>query len=171
MRIEMVVPEAKAGAVSRAIRGVHPYEEPAFDFHQLAADEEQPAGRIGVLQEAMSLAQLVQQIDRELDTASWAWGSPDRPIRRVAVVGGAADGEWRDARQAKADVLVTGEVKQHVGLEAAEEGFAIIAAGHYATEHPGCVTLRDRLAVELPDVEWLLYEPPAGSSGRPFIGR
>ncbi|HWA82839.1 MAG TPA: Nif3-like dinuclear metal center hexameric protein, partial [Fimbriimonadaceae bacterium] len=98
------------------------------------------------------------------------WGKPDRPIKKLAVVGGAADSEWRDARQAGADAFLTGEVKQHVGLEVVEEGFAIIASGHYATEHPGCRALRDRLAEAMPDVEWLLYEPEPGLAGRPVWG-
>jgi len=65
-------------------------------------------------------------------------------------------------------VLVTGEVKQHVGLEVSENGFAIVAAGHYATEHPGCVALRDRMATAMPEVEWIVFEPKAGHAGRPF---
>jgi dinuclear metal center YbgI/SA1388 family protein len=168
VRLEMVLPEARARAVAKAIRRVHPYEEPAFDFFLLQADEEQPAGRVGLLPNPMPLQELAALSDERLHTRSWAWGDPGRLIRRVAVVGGAADGEWRDARGAGADVLITGEVKQHVGLEAAEEGFALIGAGHYATEQPGCAALRDRLAAEMPEVEWLLYAPEPGFSGRPI---
>jgi putative NIF3 family GTP cyclohydrolase 1 type 2 len=86
----------------------------------------------------------------------------------VAVVGGAADGEWKAAQRAGASVLVTGEVKQHVALEASESGFAIIAAGHYATEQPGCSALRDRMATAMDGVDWALFEPEPGSAGRPF---
>lgn len=35
MRIEMLCPEDKAGAVERAIREIHPYEEPEIDFIEL----------------------------------------------------------------------------------------------------------------------------------------
>ncbi len=170
VRIEMVLPEERARAVERAILRVHPYEEPAFDFFRLATLAEQPAGRVGSLPLAMSLREVVALSNVRLETASWAWGEPGRKIKRLAVVGGAADGEWRNAREAGADALLTGEVKQHVGLEAAEEGFAIVAAGHYATEHPGSVVLRNRLAAEVPEVEWLMFTPEPGFSGRPVLG-
>jgi dinuclear metal center YbgI/SA1388 family protein len=167
-RIEMVLPEASAAAVARAVALAHPYEEPAYDFFALAPHSEQPAGRIGLLPEPLSLTQLVKHANASLDTASWAWGDPEMVIRKLAVVGGAADSEWRNAKDAGADAFLTGEVKQHVALEAAEEGFAVLACGHYATEHPGCAVLRDRLALELPEVDWQLFVPGYGASGRPF---
>lgn len=169
-RIEMVLLEDRARAVTRAVRRVHPYEEPAFEFFQLAADGEQPAGRMGALAEPTTLLGLLPMLDALLETTSCAWGKPDRQVKKLAIVGGAADSEWREARQAGADALLTGEVKQHVGLEAAEEGFAIIASGHYATEQPGCLALRDRLAADMPEVEWLLHVPEPGFAGRPLWG-
>jgi putative NIF3 family GTP cyclohydrolase 1 type 2 len=165
----MVLPASKARTVEKAIRRAHPYEEPALDFFQLADRNEQPAGRVGALLAPVTLGDLLAEANSKLQTASWAWGDPGRSIRKLAVVGGAADSEWREARDAGADALLTGEVKQHIGLEAAEEGFAVIAAGHYATEQPGCAALRDRLAAEMADVEWLLYVPPIGFSGRPNV--
>ncbi|HVT14132.1 MAG TPA: Nif3-like dinuclear metal center hexameric protein [Fimbriimonadaceae bacterium] len=170
-RVEMVLMEDRMRAVARAIRRVHPYEAPAFDFFRLASESEQPAGRIGVLPEPTTLRELLPYLDQRLETVSCAWGRPDRSIKKLAVVGGAADSEWREARQAGADALLTGEVKQHVGLEVVEEGFAIIASGHFATEHPGCRVLRDRLAEAMPDVEWLLYTPEPGLAGRPDWGK
>ena len=82
-------------------------------------------------------------------------------------MGGAADGEWLAARNEGADVLITGEVRQNIAVEASESGLKIVAAGHYATEHPGCAALRDRLAAKVPVVDWDLFEPAAGLGGRP----
>ena len=90
-------------------------------------------------------------------------------VRKVAIVGGAADGEWMAAQRAGADVFVTGEVKQHVGLEASESGLPILAAGHFATEHPGAAVLADRMRDLVPEVEWIVFEPAPGLHGRPFI--
>ena len=139
-----------------------------MDFFTLSPNPEQSAGRLGSLAQPLQLRQVVALANERLDTVSWAWGDPDRSIKKIGIVGGAADSEWREARNAGADLLLTGEVKQHVALEAAEQRFSMIASGHYATEQPGCATLRDRLAVEAPDVEWLLYVPPKGFSGRPL---
>lgn len=168
VRIEMVVPPSRKSAVTKALVKAHPYEEPAYEFVQLAPSQEQPMGRVGKLAEPMPLADLAAKVDATLETRSWTWGDPARRIRKVAVVGGAADGDWIAAQRAGADVLITGEVKQHIAVEATESGMCLLASGHYATEHPGCAFLRDRMAREMPDVEWLLFTPPPGRHGRPF---
>lgn len=169
LRLEMVLPAGRWTSVESAVRQAHSYEEPAIDFYPLTPCAEQPAGRVGSIA-PVSLSQFKGHVQDKLRSEVWAWGDPDRQISRVAVVGGAADGEWRAAQAAGADLFVTGEVRQHIALEAVESGLAIMAAGHYATEQPGVVALRDRLAVDVPDVEWILYEPAPGQSGRPLEG-
>jgi putative NIF3 family GTP cyclohydrolase 1 type 2 len=39
------------------------------------------------------------------------------------------------AVQKKADVLVTGDIDHHEGIDAVAQGVAIIDAGHYGIEH------------------------------------
>ena len=34
-RVETIVPEDKASAVAKALKAIHPYEEPAFEFIQM----------------------------------------------------------------------------------------------------------------------------------------
>lgn len=168
MRIEMVLPERLCGAVTRAIVANHPYEEPAYDFVRLTDGEEMPIGRVGTLEPGKNLRDFQDYVDVKLDTRSWTWGNQNALISKVAVVGGAADDHWRAARAAGADVLITGEVKQHVALEACEAGFAVMAAGHYATENPGARALLDRLAERMPDIDWSFFDPEPGYSGRPL---
>lgn len=167
-RVEMVLRADQRRAVERALRTHHPYEEPAYDFLLSPPVPEQAAGRVGRLPEVTTLRAFVAAVESSLETKAWSWGAADRSIRKIAVVGGAADGEWRAAQRAGADVLVTGEVKQHVALEAAESGFALIAAGHYATEQPGVEALRDRMAAACPSVDWTVFAPHPGQSGRPL---
>jgi dinuclear metal center YbgI/SA1388 family protein len=167
-RLEMFCPSQLTSGVVKAMKAAHPYEEPAFDLIPLSKGQGQQLGRIGELAEAVSLSDFSASVDAALGTRSMTWGWADKPITRVAVEGGAADSDWQAAKAAGASVLVTGEVKQHIALEAAESNFAIIAAGHYATEHPGCESLRLRMAQEVPDVEWFLFEPQPGMSGRPL---
>jgi dinuclear metal center YbgI/SA1388 family protein len=168
IRVEMVLPADRAGSAAAALVGAHPYEEPAYDLFPLAPRAEQPAGRIGELGAPLPLAALADTVDESLATRCWAWGDPDLKVRKLAIVGGAADSEWRAAQAAGADALLTGEVKQHVALEASEQGFALIAAGHYATEQPAMAALRDLLAQRLPSVTWVRHEPARGWAGRPL---
>ncbi len=166
-RIEMICPSHLMRQAVDAIRLAHPYEEPAIDVYPMSGQSGQRMGRIGRLAELLTLEAFSARVDASLDTKSLSWGNPGRIIERVAVVGGAADGEWRAARDAGAQVLVTGEVKQHVALEASESEFCMISAGHYATEHPGCEELAMRMSSELPSIEWEIFTPPKGMAGRP----
>ncbi|MFZ4509136.1 MAG: Nif3-like dinuclear metal center hexameric protein [Fimbriimonas sp.] len=167
VRFEVRLPDGHAERAVAAYRRAHPYESPAFDVIRRGDEPPQPGGRIGQLHSPMALRDFVTFVDDRLQSPSLAWGDPARLVRRVAVVGGAADGEWIHALRAGADVFVTGEVKQHVALEASESGLAILSSGHYATEQPGMANLRDRLSEAFPDVEWELFEPAEGSAGRP----
>ncbi len=168
VRVEMLLRSDRQRAVSRALLRTHPYEEPAFDLFQLAGAREQAAGRMGELPQKVTLAELSANVEKVLGTKCLTWGDPAREIRSVAFVGGAADDEWRSAQRENADALITGEVKQHNALEAAESGFALIAAGHYATEQPGVVELCDRLRNAVDEVEWTVFVPEKGLAGRPF---
>lgn len=166
VRVEVVVPTPLIGKVVQALKSVHPYETPAIDLYSLEPIIEQPCGRVGKLPSAMSLNRLKRLIDETLSTTCTYWGESDRSVERVAVVGGAADGEWRAAQAAGADVLVTGEVKQHVALEASESGFVVIEAGHYETEHPSMEALKARLEKACPGISAMVYQPKLGCSGR-----
>ncbi len=166
-RIEMILQRQFKGAVEKAVRGAHPYDEPPCDFVDLAPIAEQPIGRLGRCKTS-SLKDFSFHVERSLGTSCWTWGNPTQVVKSVAVIGGGADDEWMAARDAGADVFITGEVHQHVALEAVESGLCLIAAGHYATEQPGCSALHRRLAGGIPGVDWLLYEPKPGHCGRPF---
>jgi dinuclear metal center YbgI/SA1388 family protein len=167
IRLEMRLPAATQPAVEAVIRRVHPYEEPAYDLFPLQPVQSSPITRIGGVERA-TLSDFQARVDRTLATRCWAWGDPRKPIERVAVCGGAADEEWKAALSQGADAFLTGEVKHHLAIEASEAGIAMLAAGHYATEHPGCAALARALEADVPEVEWTLFEPPPGVAGRPI---
>jgi len=166
LRLEMLLPLDKISFAAETIRRIHPYEEPAFEFHSITGGGGHAVGRIGELAAPLSPADFVQFVDRALTTTCLSWGPPDRPIRKVAVVGGAAADEWRNAMDAGADAFVTGEVPHHVSVMAAEAGLLIVAAGHFATENPGMATFAAKLT-DLIDVPVTFLEPMPGKSGRP----
>jgi dinuclear metal center YbgI/SA1388 family protein len=127
-----------------------------------------PVGRIGLVKNEIRLEDFARFVAQKLDTNTLTWGDPNLMIKKVAAIGGSGDDEWANALKEGAQVLVTGDVQQHNAVEAVENGVALISAGHFATEHPGCVRLAEKLGQLLPDVEWLVYEPAKGFSGRPF---
>lgn len=168
MRIEMVCPAESVEDVRRALVEAHTYEEPAYDFYPLRSSPGQQIGRIGSLPSPMSPEQFRAHLDKALDTHTLLCSKPDRKIKKVGVVGGAAADEWMNAQRAGADAFVTGEVPHHVMVDASESGIAIAASGHYATENPGIIRLGERLGEEIADVEIVPYRPKRGTSGRPL---
>lgn len=168
LRVEMRAGLDVLEKVLGALRLAHPYEEPAFDVYPLRTESGTPLGRVGTLAEPCALSELRLSVDTALSTRCHAWGEAGLRVARVAVAGGASDSMWRAAQSAGADVLVTGEVKQNVAVEAVESGFAVIAAGHYATEMPAMVRLAELLRARLQDVRWHVYEPRPGADGRPL---
>lgn len=138
------------------------------NFGQVAPGSLLPLGRVGTLAQPLALRDFVKHVDKAFGTVSMAWGDSEKMISKVGVVGGAGATEWRAALALGADAFVTGEVPQHEALAASHFGVAMLASGHYATEHPGCEALRDALARELPEIAWTLFEPHPGKSGRPL---
>lgn len=170
VRIEMRAPKRLASAVIEAMRANHPYEEPAYDVVRLEPVVEMPLGRVGSLAEPCSLAEFTWIVNGAFGSAAQVWGDPDERIETVAVAGGAADEGMWEALRFGADAFVTGEIRQHMALEGSERGLAMLASGHYHTEHPGCAALCARLQELVPDVDWRLFEPEPGRHGRPATG-
>ena len=78
-------------------------------------------------------------------------------IRRIAVCGGAGCSFLPDLYE-KADVYITGDAGHHDFLDAAQNGIALMAAGHYHTETIAVPPLFDRLCAAFPAVEWKLTD-------------
>jgi dinuclear metal center YbgI/SA1388 family protein len=143
-RVEMVVPRPARAAVIAALRGAHPYEEPAFDLLQMVPlPSRRGTGRVGMLPAPMSLAEFTARAAAALPRTAWgvrAAGDPTRTVRTVAVCGGSGGSLVEQARGAGADVFLTADLKHHPALEAVTErgghGMALVDAAHWATEAP-----------------------------------
>lgn len=138
VRLETIVPEKNSKRVLRAMMKAHPYEEVAYDLHELLnPGHELGLGRIGKLIEPLPLREFILQVKKDLgiDYVS-ASGEQEKMVKKVAVCGGSGASLIHKAAFAGADVFVTGDVKYHEGQDALAAGVAIIDAGHFATEQP-----------------------------------
>lgn len=167
VRVEMVVPENARDRALEALRKHHPYDEPAFDLYELANSPAVSIGRCGSLPEPLPARELRSFIDAALGSRSRLFGPLDRNVARVAVVGGSGGDFWARAMAAGCDALVTGEVRHHEAVAAAEAGFVLVDAGHFHTEHPGMEALAARLSEAIPDVQFAAVVPPGGAAGNP----
>ncbi len=136
VRLETVVPAERLGAVIRAIRAVHPYEEVAYDVYPLELqDRRHGLGRIGELPEPARAADVIERFAAALGAGDpLVYGDTAVEVRKVAVCGGSCGSLWRDALDKGAQLFLTGEMGYHDGLSAAEEGLVAVAFGHRETE-------------------------------------
>jgi dinuclear metal center YbgI/SA1388 family protein len=155
-RVELTLPRRRRSAVLAALRAAHPYEEPVLHLVELVAGRTAASGlgRVGALPgaggEPLRLAQFARRVAAALPATPAGVrvaGDPDRPVRRVAVCGGAGGELAAEAAAAGADLLVTADLRHHVTADAvAATGIALIDAGHWATEWPWLGQAADRLA-------------------------
>ncbi|MEY9858006.1 dinuclear metal center YbgI/SA1388 family protein [Catenulispora sp. GAS73] len=118
----------------------------ALDLHDLrpleprAANPELGIGRVGELAAAEPLSAFAARVAAALPATSGGVrvaGDPDRPVRRVAVCGGAGDTLFGAVRSSGADVYVTADLRHHPASEALEAGGpALVDVAHWASEWP-----------------------------------
>lgn len=107
-------------------------------------------GRIGTLPAPMSVEDFARYVKKSLSVSHVRLAAAaDRPVRRVAVCGGAGAEFIDQAVRRGADVYVTGDVKYHDAQRAVEQGMHIIDAGHFGTEFPVVSVLAQHLRTEL----------------------
>lgn len=101
-------------------------------------------GRAGFLKKETTLKELALQCRDKLNAHVQAVDSK-KPIKRVAVFGGAASGLVEPAIRDKVDCVITGEVKHHEALDALHMGVSMLSVGHYASEFPMMRVLAEKL--------------------------
>ncbi|WAL64803.1 Nif3-like dinuclear metal center hexameric protein [Amycolatopsis cynarae] len=99
-------------------------------------------GRIGELPEPEPFSTFVERVAAALprtEPGVLGAGDPDRPIRTVAVSGGAGDGYLAKAAEAGVDAFLTADLRHHPAGEHLEAGGpALVGVTHWASEWPWC---------------------------------
>ncbi|MBR3306765.1 MAG: Nif3-like dinuclear metal center hexameric protein [Lachnospiraceae bacterium] len=122
-------------------------------------------GRTGRLPRELSLKDCADLVKEAfLIDSVRIYGDPDRRIRRAAVVPGSGKSMIKDALKAGMQLLITGDIGHHDGLDAVAAGLCVIDAGHYGIEKIFVSYMRDFLKRQLPQLR-----VTAASQGDPFI--
>lgn len=110
----------------------HPYEEVAYDIYPLEnKGRVWGLGRVGWLQEEMTLAKFAEHVKKSLDVpAVRVVGNLHDKVKKVAVVGGDGNKYIWQAKMSGADVYVTGDVYYHVAHDAMALRLNIVDPGH-----------------------------------------
>ncbi len=110
-------------------------------------------GRYGRLIQIMTLEECASFVKEtfELEHVK-IYGEPDTPIEWAAVSPGSGKTMIKPAVSAGVEVLITGDIEHHEGLDAMAQGLAIIDAGHFGLEKIFIPYMKEYIRRELPQL-------------------
>jgi dinuclear metal center YbgI/SA1388 family protein len=135
IKIEVIFSSYLEGKITAAMKAAHPYEEPAYDVVRLSNTHPGiGSGIIGELPEPVPEKEFLAHLKKVFEIPVIRHTSfTDRPVKKVAVCGGAGNFLVSNALAAGADIYVTADMKYHEFFDA--NGQMLIAdIGHYESE-------------------------------------
>lgn len=125
------------------------------DVVNMEAGENGQLGRVGDLPAAMEPRAFAAFVKEKLGAGGARFVDGGKPVRRVAVGGGAC-GKLMDFALAKgADAFVIGDCSYDVMQRAQSLGLTLVDAGHFPTENPVVPVFAGRISGRFADVEAL----------------
>lgn len=113
-------------------------------------------GRVGQLATEQSLTDFAAFVKDALGSNGVRFVDGGKPVRRVAVGGGACADMMANALAHECDTFVTADVKYDGFLDAKAQGLNLIDAGHFPTENVVCPVLADWLKKGFPKIKIIL---------------
>jgi len=135
IKIEVIFPVWLQAQVLTAMKSAHPYEEIAFDIYGLDNSYDQTgSGMIGELENGIDEKAFLDQLKKIFKVSVIRHTAfTGKPIKRVALCGGAGSFLTNAAKSAGADVYISSDIKYHEFFDA--EGRLLLAdIGHYESE-------------------------------------
>ena len=103
---------------------------------EVTSEDGKGIGQYGSLNTAISLFELCEQLKHTFELQGvQVYGDISRQVQRIAISPGAGNSMIPYALHKQCDVLITGDISHHTGLDAVAQGLAVIDAGHYGIEH------------------------------------
>ncbi|MGN1166147.1 MAG: Nif3-like dinuclear metal center hexameric protein [Lachnospiraceae bacterium] len=93
-------------------------------------------GKIADMREEITLLECCESVKQAFSLSNVkVFGNLEQKVKRIAICPGSGKSVIAEAVRKKADVLVTGDIGHHEGIDSVAQGLAIIDAGHYGIEH------------------------------------
>lgn len=121
--------------ILKALFESHPYEEVAYEVETLENnDQHRGIGMVGELEVPLGITEVLSYIKEVFKTKVIRHSElNDRPIHRIAVLGGSGAFAIDKAKAAKADLYITADLKYH-DFYKAENQIILADIGHYESE-------------------------------------
>ena len=135
IRIEAIFPSFLEHTIVAAMKAAHPYEEVAYDIVNLSNNYQNiGAGIIGELPEAREEKEFLSRIKEVFKVPLIRHTSLlNKPVKKIALCGGAGSFLISKALAAGADVYITADVKYHEFFDANNK-ILMADIGHYESE-------------------------------------
>lgn len=116
-------------------------------------------GTVGNLPREMTVRECCEYVKRAFSLEHVkAFGNMEKKVRRAALCPGSGKSLMGYALEKKADVYITGDIGHHDGIDAVDQGLAVLDAGHYGMEHVFIAQMKTFLNREFPELEILCEE-------------
>lgn len=104
----------------------------------LVTEDGQPEGigRTGLLPNPLGIPELAEKVKKEFGLKNVIlYGGQTRMVHKISVCPGSGKSEIQNAINQGADILITGDIGHHEGIDAVDMGLLIMDATHYGLEH------------------------------------
>ena len=145
-RISLIFPKHLQDSIIRKLREVHPYEEVAYEIIRLENyNPEIGMGIIGELEQTVDEKEYLAYLKNKLNLSCIRYsGLREKPISKVAVLGGSGSFAIQAALKAGADIFITSDIKYHEFYQS-ENQMIIADVGHYESEQFTKIFLYEQL--------------------------
>ncbi len=93
-------------------------------------------GKVGAFAEEITVRECCERVKSTFALPNVkVFGNLEQRVKRVAISPGSGKHMTEFAIEKGADVIVTGDIDHHEGIDAVAQGLAVIDAGHYGLEH------------------------------------
>ncbi|QRM90944.1 Nif3-like dinuclear metal center hexameric protein [Lacinutrix sp. WUR7] len=134
-QISVTFAKHSKSTILQALFKTHPYEEVAYEIVTLENNNQHIGmGMLGELENAMTEADFLKYLKTKMQASCIRHSNlRNKPIKKVAVLGGSGSFAISAAKASGADVLVTSDLKYH-DFFSAENSIVLADIGHYESE-------------------------------------
>ena len=135
IQLNITFPSHLKNVVLRTLFENHPYEEVAYEVVTLDnAHQQIGMGMVGELPEAVTEKDFLQLVKNSFHTGCIRYSELlEKPVKKVAVLGGSGSFAIEAAKKAGADFFLTADLKYHDFFKA-EKRLVLADIGHYESE-------------------------------------
>lgn len=151
LRFETVLFAHMKDRVVKALLAAHPYEEVAYDLYPLEnRNIDAGLGCTGEFHEEISELDFLKLVSGIFGARGVRYSRlSGKPVKKVALCGGAGSQLLTEAVNSGADVFVTGDVKYHSFFDA-ENRILLVDIGHYESEKFAVEILKELIIKKFP---------------------